>query len=50
MGLDQGYKADVVAIPIKIPLSPLQNALENCHNGRGFLGKAFLGEAFFSMG
>ena len=36
MGLDLGYKVDVEAIPIKIfskfPLSPLQNALEHCHD------------------
>ena len=47
MGLDLGYKVDVVAIPIEIfskfPLSPMQNALEHCHDGRGFLGEAFLG-------
>ena len=39
MGLDLGYKVDVAPIPIKIlskfPLSPLQNALEHCHDGRG---------------
>ena len=37
----------VAAIPIEIlskfPLSPLQNALEHCHDGRGFLGEALLG-------
>ena len=47
MGLDLGYKVDVTAISIKVlskfPLSPLQNALEHCHDGRGFLGEAFLG-------
>ena len=47
MGLDLGYKVDVAAIPIEIlskfPLSPLQNALEHCHDGKGFLGEAFLG-------
>ena len=36
MGLDLGYKVDVAAIPIEIlskfPLSPLQNALEHCHD------------------
>ena len=46
MGLDLGYKVDVAAIPIEIlskfPLSPLQNALEHCHDGRGFLGEALL--------
>ena len=46
MGLDLGYKVDVAAIPIKIlskfPLSPLQNALEHCHDGKGFLGETFL--------
>ena len=45
MGLDLGYKVDVAAIPIKIlskfPLSPLQDALEHCHNGREILGEAF---------
>ena len=39
MGLDLGYKVDVAAIPIKIlskfPLSPLQKALEHCHDGEG---------------
>ena len=43
MGLDLGYKVDVAAIPIEIlskfPLSPLQNALEHCHDGRGFHGE-----------
>ena len=38
MGLDLGYKVDVAAIPIEIlskfSLSPLQNALEHCHDGR----------------
>ena len=38
MGLDLGYKVDVAAISIEIlskfPLSPLQNALEHCRNGR----------------
>ena len=47
MGLDLGYKVDVEAIPIeilsKLSLLPLQNALEHCHDGRGFLGEAFLG-------
>ena len=47
MGLDLGYKVDVAAIPIKIlskfPLSTLQNALQHCHDERGFLGEAFLG-------
>ena len=37
MGLDLGYKVDVTAIAIKILskflLSPLQNALEHCHDG-----------------
>ena len=46
MRLDLGYKVDVAAIPIKIllkfPLSPLQNVLEHCHDGRGVLGEAFL--------
>ena len=36
MGLDLGYKVDVAAIPIEILskflLSPLQNALEHCHD------------------
>ena len=36
MRLDLGYKVDVAAIPIKIlskfPVSPLQNALEHCHD------------------
>ena len=48
MGLDLGYKVDVAAIPIKIlskfPWSPLQNALEHCHDGSGFLGEACLGD------
>ena len=47
MGLNLGYKVDVAAIPIKIlskfPLSPLQNSLEHCQDGRGFLGEAILG-------
>ena len=47
MGLDLGYKVDAAAIPIKIltkfPFPPLQNALQHCHNGREFLGEAFLG-------
>ena len=47
MGLYLGYKVDVATIPIEIlskfPLSSLQNALEHCHDGRGFLGEAFLG-------
>ena len=47
MELDLDYKVDVAAIPIKIlskfPLSSLQNALEHCHDGKGFLGEAFLG-------
>ena len=45
MGLDMGYKVDVVAIPIEIvskfPLPLLQDALEHCHDGREFLGEAF---------
>ena len=47
MGLDLGYKVDVAAISIEIlskfSLSPLQNALEHCYDGRGFLDEAFLG-------
>ena len=47
MGLDLGCKVDVAAIPIEIlskfPLSPLQSALEHCHDGREFLGEAFPG-------
>ena len=39
MGLDLSYKADVAAYPIEIlskfPFSPVQNALEHCHNGEG---------------
>ena len=47
MGLDLGYKVDVAAnsikTPIEVPLSSLQNALEHCHDGRGFFGEPFLG-------
>ena len=47
MRLDLGYKVDVAAIPIEILskffLSLLQNVLERCHDGGGFLGEAFLG-------
>ena len=47
MGLDLGYKVDVAAISIKMlsqfSLSLLQNALEHCNDGRGFLSEAFLG-------
>ena len=39
MGLDLGYKVNVAAIFIEIlskfPWSPLQNALEQCHDGEG---------------
>ena len=45
MRLDLGYKVDVAEVLIKIlskfPLSPLQSALEHCHDGRGFLGETF---------